>query len=408
LLRKALSVCALCFLLLPVNSYAKIKAGSIETGLSFGWLLVDEEAGSDDKVFGRFDLGFNFTENIGAELSLANSLDSVDHIPDISFYSLALTLNMAPDSDINPYLLLGAGVGNFNTDVIDNESKFAVHGGAGIKFFFDDTWALKIDLRDYMTTDEAAHNFAGSIGLMASFDVFAPEAGGVPFFAEEPAMEKKGAMQEGELEKAGGTEPEMAVTEEEAAKSEGIQEIVERPEPETAPRSEVEGIEAESAITGEKPVEGEVVQEMTAQPQRETAQIMEAGTVKGLEEVPEDKIVILHKGAQLLVRFPYRRSDIDSELFDLLLQLVSYSSKRDIEAIKIVGYSYDYDEIQAAREINSKRERMIRDFILKHSDVQESKIKIVEQDEETYNKFKTFAEGNQKDINRLYIVISFD
>jgi hypothetical protein len=135
---------------------------------------------------------------------------------------------------------------------------------------------------------------------------------------------------------------------------------------------------------------------------------MEAGIVATLEGIPDDKIVILHKGAQLLIRFPYRSSDIDSESFNLLLQLIFYSSKKDVKTVKIVSYSYDYDELQETKEINDEREIKIRDFIFKHSDIQASKIDIAKQDEGAYLKFKKLAEDNRKDINRLYIVVSFN
>jgi hypothetical protein len=370
LLKKAIFLFVLPFFLLSSNvGNAEIKAGSVETGFSLGWLLIDEDIGSDDELFGRFDIGFNFTDNVGVELSLLNTLDSLEYIPDVSFYSLSMTLNMLSDSDINPYILLGVGAGNFNTDIIDNESEFTVNGGAGIKYFFSDKWAVRIDFRDYMTTGDTTHNFAGSIGLMASFDVFAPKAEAVPFFTEEPERDMEEMLGEGEVEEAPVDEPVPATTEEDGLEPEDVQEIIE--EPEAFP-------------------------------------VMEAGIVATLEGIPDDKIVILHKGAQLLIRFPYRSSDIDSESFNLLLQLISYSSKKDVNTVKIVGYSYDYDELQAAKEINSEREIKIRDFILKHSDIPASKIDIAKQKEGVYLKFKKLAEDNRKDINRLYIVVSFN
>ena len=106
LLKKALIVSVLSFLLFyNGSSYAEVKAGSVETSLSLGWLLIDEDIGSDDELFGRFELGYNFTDNFGVELSLLNTLDSIEYIPDVSFYSLAMTLNMLSDSNINPYIL---------------------------------------------------------------------------------------------------------------------------------------------------------------------------------------------------------------------------------------------------------------------------------------------------------------
>ncbi len=175
------------FLLFNPDCHAEIRAGALEGGGSLGWIIIDDDNGSDSKLLGRLDLGYNITDHIGIELTLANSIDSLDKVPDITFFNIGSVFNFSPNYKAVPYFTLGFGAANFITDKLDNESMFNISFGGGAKYFLDDDIALKFDVRDYMTTSEMTHNVSFTFGFVYLYDLFAPQA--AVFFEEEPEEE---------------------------------------------------------------------------------------------------------------------------------------------------------------------------------------------------------------------------
>jgi OOP family OmpA-OmpF porin len=175
------------FLLFTTDCYAKIRGGSLEGGVSLGAVVVDDENSSDNEFLGRLDLGYNFTDHLGLELTLGNSFNSLDKVPDITLYNVSSVFNLSPNYRAVPYFTLGFGAANFITDKHDNESLFNISFGVGAKYFLDDNIALKLDIRDYMTTSETTHNVTLTFGFVYLYDLFAPEA--VVFIEEEPKEE---------------------------------------------------------------------------------------------------------------------------------------------------------------------------------------------------------------------------
>ncbi len=412
-------------LLLVLNiseCYSEIEAPSVEAGLSVGYLFIDDDIGDDDQAFARLDLGFNITKRFGVELSLLNTLDSFDKVPDATFYTLSTIMHLSTESDFNSYISLGVGAGNFNTDVKDNESEFVVTGGLGIKYFMDNKFALKFDVRDYMVPEDSAHNFSASVGVMIMVDILAPEAVGVPSLLTEEPEEPEVVYEEpgeAEVEDAAKEEPAEEVKEEalEGEKKDAV--VIDSGAPveavapvipaEVAVPEEIVGPEEAPAIEDtakEVPVEAvaPVVPVIVEKPE-ETVEPEGAPTIP--EEIPAGQIIVIHKGAQLLVHFPEKSDTLDSETFNLLLQLIYFVSEKDVKDVKIVCYSFDYASEQLNRSISEERSSAIREFVLENSDFTGQNVKVEEQDQGALEKFRGTVGKRPENINRAYILITF-
>jgi OOP family OmpA-OmpF porin len=175
------------FLLFNSDCNAKIRGGALEGGISLGAVIVDDDNSSDNEFLGRLDLGYNITDHIGLELSLGNTFNSLEKVPDITLYNISSVFNLSPNYIAVPYFTFGFGAANFITDTRNNESMFNISFGVGAKYFLNDDLALKLDVRDYMTTSGMTHNVTLTFGFVYLYDLFAPEAARI--FKEEPEEE---------------------------------------------------------------------------------------------------------------------------------------------------------------------------------------------------------------------------
>ncbi|UCG77817.1 MAG: outer membrane beta-barrel protein [Nitrospirota bacterium] len=394
---------------------ADLRAKTGEAGFSLGYMMIDEDLGSDDGFSGRLDLGYNVNEHVGIELSLLSTLDYDANVPNATFLSLSALLYPFSDRDFVPYLSLGVGGGNFNTDLVNNESKFTVNGGIGFRYFIDETYSVKIDFHDYYTVDGGEHNYGGTIGIMMAFDMLSPLPGEEePTRFSEPLARYYDDEDEEERIKQEEVSGEVPVADaEEAVEKAGLIEDEVIATKETRPE----------VIREEETIEEISDQEMAVQETRpditkDTVVIEDVEMTKDvptviaappavLEDISGDKVHIIHEGAQLMIHFPAGTDDIVSESFDLLLQLISYASDRKVRSVDIVSYSFDSNVTAENVKLDSKREERIRDFILEHSDIPASKIQLADQDRGTYENFREAALSEPDNINRLYILISF-
>ncbi|UCG77818.1 MAG: outer membrane beta-barrel protein [Nitrospirota bacterium] len=167
---------------------AKIREMTGEAAISVGYILLDDELGSNDRFFTRIDLGANLTHKWGFEVSLLNSVHSLARVPDLTFYNVSAVYHIMEKANRSPYVVMGLGAGNFNTDKLNNESKFNVSVGGGVKWFLERDLAYKIDLRDQIIADDLSHNITVSFGIMYLFDLFETESPSV--IEEEPEPEE--------------------------------------------------------------------------------------------------------------------------------------------------------------------------------------------------------------------------
>jgi len=171
-------------------AFAAIRAGSSELAISLGVLRGDDlgsilvsfpddpttpedesevlpfETHVEDEFFLGFRYTYNFTPRIGAELGLslvpnasveASNLGQLFEM-DIRFFNGNVVFHLLEGRFI-PFAAAGIGFANFSSEVIDSttfidETDFAFNFGGGLKIFLTDTFLLRVDIRDYLTTPE--------------------------------------------------------------------------------------------------------------------------------------------------------------------------------------------------------------------------------------------------------------
>ena len=93
--------------------------------------------------------GYNFTKNFGVEalFDYVNT-DSATR-KDIAMYRYGgeLLYHFFPDNTVVPYLAAGYAGLNFDAAHMDNRTKGAFDFGAGVKYFLNDSFALRADIR---------------------------------------------------------------------------------------------------------------------------------------------------------------------------------------------------------------------------------------------------------------------
>jgi len=554
---------------------AGISAGSFEASLAGGGVFLDRKIDDSGAAFARLNLGIDISHHFGLELSLLNSMDSISSVPKATFYTLDSIYHFMTDSRTIPYLVFGAGAGNFNTGSLSNENRFAINGGVGMKYLLDRETGIRIDIRDYMTINETTHNYTVSIGFFLAIDSLPsssvetpakgegpeqreappparrtreerppvlqqreaareqsvqaegkgteyqqaavplqPGPGGIEEIGKEaetvsplPAMEaeaEKGtvsppataatpapAIPSPAEEEVKGVSPEeplktpvkagtgaevpvsaaeteirgeavgTAGTEEAEAPAAGTEEMMERAEegpaaagpqeekittgeavtesggtagvipavppavvvpPAATPsvgerRGDVspEAVREKKEMSAEAAAKGETVQTRepaapVTEPTAETEEMEkpeDIRTHKVPKKLSENRIMVLHKGVQLMIHFPEGSAELNSESYNLLLELLSYSRKKDIREVRIVTYSYDSGSAEKDRRLDRNRSLRIRRFMLEHSTIPETKIVFLRQDVEARRQFQKIARSRKGPRNRSYIEITF-
>lgn len=176
------------FSVIPVS--AAIRPGSSELSLNLGVLRGDDfgsvevffpddpltpedesevvtfATNLEDELFIGFRYTYNFTSRLATELELAlipgaavNASDLGELFEvDIRFFNANAVFHLLKGSFV-PFATAGIGIADFKSETIDgttfiDESNFAFNFGGGFKIFLTDTFILRADIRDYLTTPE--------------------------------------------------------------------------------------------------------------------------------------------------------------------------------------------------------------------------------------------------------------
>jgi len=417
----------------PGITFAEIKPNTLEMGISAGGLFLDPEVLDDNSFQFNLALGTSITKHAGAEITLLNSFDSLFDTPKASFYSFNANYKFFPDSDINPYILLGLGSGTFRENGL-NETKFAASGGIGFYFSFWKNIAFRLDFRDYMTFNEIAHNYTASLGVMYVFDYTEPLPPVVSAPSEEPTPYRpeidtgaEPVSRPIEAEAETSYEPSQPAAAEETPPTSVSRPTRERPAtrvtpaaPPTAPAEEqIEPIEEEIEPMEEEALPTQVTRPTRERPvtrvtpvpspraERPSERTFEKPSeiVRRAEETPLYKLHVLYKGAMLGIDFPFKDSEINSKSFDLLLELIAYMRPLRVKSILIVPLSSEYESINEILDIGQLRASKIIDIFIRNSDISKESFTIIAPDRSRLEKFYHESEGR---TNRVYIIVSFE
>jgi len=183
---------------LTTTSFAQNKDGSAEIGLSYSYIRFDEQSEIDDRIVPTAMVGYNFTKRHGGEIVFSSSTATPERGPsfpvDVDILRVGYTFNAYPKQRAVSFFRIGTGVYVVNpaehpqasSRLDHSETKWMLYTGGGIKFFFNESLALRFSLTADLADAGAgaAHpdvHAAGDIGLVVVIGGREPE--------EKPAEE---------------------------------------------------------------------------------------------------------------------------------------------------------------------------------------------------------------------------
>ena len=174
-----------------------------------GYTWYDNDQDVDNNPAYGLRLGYNFTKYFGLETSVEYTdtkydTDNNSRSVNIGNYRLDGIFNLLPDSQLVPFIF--AGVGGQYIDYpsgVDNRNAATVNYGAGLKYFLDESVALRADIRQihaFQSIDDIGHRrdieatlgvtyyFGGPDAEPAPNPKPIAQAAPVPTMTEKPAV----------------------------------------------------------------------------------------------------------------------------------------------------------------------------------------------------------------------------
>ena len=118
--------------------------------------------------------GYNFTDNIGAEVVFG--YNNTVHDPDRLFceiyqYGADVLYHFRPDKKLVPFLAVGFGAFTVDYDdtAISSETSAYFNFGPGLDFALTDLLSLRADYRHAITLDDGLHAISGTVSLRFQF-----------------------------------------------------------------------------------------------------------------------------------------------------------------------------------------------------------------------------------------------
>lgn len=142
------------------------RADSFMVSPFIGGYAFDSDLNLEDELTYGIGLGYNFTENLAAEAVFNYTDTELDKgASDVEgyLYRLDALYHFMPENRLVPYVAAGIGAFDFDPDAGDSETEFSGNIGAGMKYFLNESIALRADVRDVMTFPE--NNLLYTAGL---------------------------------------------------------------------------------------------------------------------------------------------------------------------------------------------------------------------------------------------------
>lgn len=179
---RVLSLLALlCCLSAP--AWAGIQSRSFTLSPMFGGYMFEGNQSLDTSLFGSLGLGYNLTEQAALEAvfvySKADAEDTSTTDSTLKAYRLDALYHFVPDNKLVPYLAVGFGGITLNPEGAGARESFLANYGAGIKYFIDDSFALRADVRHLLdfrdlNNNQLYSNLLYSAGFIFQFGAPAP------------------------------------------------------------------------------------------------------------------------------------------------------------------------------------------------------------------------------------------
>ncbi len=176
--RVLLSCALLACLTSPVQ--AAITANSFTLSPMLGGYQFEGDQSLDHALFGSLGLGYNLTKLAALEAvfvyAAADASDSSTTDTTVKSLRLDALYHFAPDNKLVPYFAVGMGGITLNPEGAGDRDHFLANYGAGIKYFFNDSIALRADVRHLLDFRKPDNNLLYSAGLLFQFGAPAPAA----------------------------------------------------------------------------------------------------------------------------------------------------------------------------------------------------------------------------------------
>lgn len=142
------------------------RADSFMISPFIGGYAFDSDLNLEDELTFGAGFGYNFTENLAAEVSFNYTdmeLDFGSADVDGHLFRLDALYHFMPENRLVPYVAAGLGVFDFDFRGTGDETEFSSNFGAGLKYFLNDSIAIRADVRDVITFPE--NNLLFTAGL---------------------------------------------------------------------------------------------------------------------------------------------------------------------------------------------------------------------------------------------------
>ena len=163
----------LLFLLIcSSNVLAEVKPGAFTITPFIGGYSFEGDQGIDNDTTYGLGAGYNLGSNWGIEMVgnyVKTELDPDTGDIDVGLLRLDSLYHFMPTEKLVPYIGVGIGAIKFDPDKGNDDTNFLANYGAGIKYFFNETVALRADIRHIVSFDNTYNNFMYTLGLAFQF-----------------------------------------------------------------------------------------------------------------------------------------------------------------------------------------------------------------------------------------------
>ncbi len=153
--------------------FAANKSGSFSLSPMLGGHVFEGDQDLDDALTYSLGLGYNLTDSWSTEFVLnyfnADADSSAGDDTEGLVYRLDTLYHFMPESPLVPYIAGGLGGITLDPDHHSSDTDFLLNYGIGLKYFLNDSLALRGDLRHIYAFGDPENNFVYSAGLTYSF-----------------------------------------------------------------------------------------------------------------------------------------------------------------------------------------------------------------------------------------------
>ncbi|HAE37199.1 MAG TPA: hypothetical protein DCG57_01010 [Candidatus Riflebacteria bacterium] len=158
------------------------QTGRFEVGPFIGYHYFENKQNLEDSFSYGGRLGYNFTSNLGAEITLGVVNADVDNKSltglakgqyrsptgsvDVKYYQVDAIYQFSPSRRLSPFVTAGIGRSLYSPNVMSNDTN-TINLGVGAKYWVKDDIAVRLDVRAF--EEKHFRNYSGTVELVYAF-----------------------------------------------------------------------------------------------------------------------------------------------------------------------------------------------------------------------------------------------